>query len=109
MIEITCCSDLEILNDTYEECIYMYVTLQLISRWQGHFYNEFHRAHKFLAQIEDHSPPLDTGKLLRVLIVNKLSILHNLTLGSPGRGQNAPHPIIFNRCFELTGSRNFFF
>ncbi|XP_077997650.1 uncharacterized protein LOC144450798 isoform X2 [Glandiceps talaboti] len=31
---------------------------QVFLRWPGHFYNEFHRQHKLLNAIEDHSPPL---------------------------------------------------
>ncbi|XP_070570802.1 uncharacterized protein [Ptychodera flava] len=31
---------------------------QVLMRWPGHFYNQFHRQHKMLNEIEDHSPPL---------------------------------------------------
>uniref|UniRef100_A0ABM0MJ98 Uncharacterized protein LOC102806247 n=1 Tax=Saccoglossus kowalevskii TaxID=10224 RepID=A0ABM0MJ98_SACKO len=31
---------------------------QVVMQWPGHFYNWFHREHKFLNAIEDNSPPL---------------------------------------------------
>nr|XP_006818613.1 PREDICTED: uncharacterized protein LOC102807323 [Saccoglossus kowalevskii] len=31
---------------------------QIVLQWPGHFYNWFHREHKFLNAIEDNSPPL---------------------------------------------------
>ncbi|XP_070570801.1 uncharacterized protein [Ptychodera flava] len=31
---------------------------QVVTSWQGHFYNQFQRQNKILNEIEDHSPPL---------------------------------------------------
>ena len=42
--------------------------------WKGHFYNEVHRTHNFLNDIEVHSPPLDPGIYMKV----KIQILQNV-------------------------------